>query len=64
VRPVDVKALDKELGVRYVLKGSVERFGNGVDTNVKLIGISTGAVVWGDLPGLKIESASLPHGGQ
>jgi len=45
---VDVKQLGRELGVRYVLEGSVRRAGEQVRVNVQLIDAESGAHVWAD----------------
>ncbi len=45
---VDAKALSKELGVRYVLEGSVQRDQNQVRVNAQLIDGETGAHLWAD----------------
>jgi adenylate cyclase len=47
-RPVDVKQIGRELGVRYALEGSVRRAGEEVRVNVQLIDTETGAHVWAD----------------
>jgi adenylate cyclase len=47
-KPVDAKQLGRELGVRYVIEGSVRRSGNQVQANVQLIDAETGAHVWAD----------------
>jgi len=44
--PVDVRTLGAELGVRYVLQGSVERVEAGVDTSVSLVDAETGRTLW------------------
>jgi adenylate cyclase len=36
-KPVDVRQIGSELGVRYVLEGSVRRLGEQVQVNVQLI---------------------------
>lgn len=54
---VDVKALGIELGVRYVLTGSVDRFEEGVDTNVELVDSLTGAVLWAD--SIQVDKAGI-----
>src|ERR1700737_1587478 len=41
-RPVDVKKLGRELNVRYVLEGSVQRAGNRLRVNGQLIDAETG----------------------
>ena len=46
--PVDIAVLARELGVRYVLQGRIERNGQGVETNMRLSDAMTGAVVWAD----------------
>jgi adenylate cyclase len=47
-KPIDVKQVGQELGVRYVLEGSVRRTGDQVRVNVQLINVETGAHVWAD----------------
>jgi adenylate cyclase len=47
-RPVDVKQVGRELGVRYVLEGSVRKAGNRVRITGQLIDASTGAHLWAD----------------
>ena len=45
-RPVDVRQIGRELGVRYVLEGSVRRMGGTVRVNAQLIDAGTGAHLW------------------
>jgi TolB-like protein/class 3 adenylate cyclase len=47
-KPVDVKQIGRELGVRYVLEGSVRRLGDKIEINAQLISTETGAHVWAD----------------
>src|SRR3954453_13610224 len=47
-KAVDVKQIGRELGVRYVLEGSVRRFGEQAQVNVQLIDSETGAHLWAD----------------
>ena len=47
-KPVDVKQAGRELGVRYVLEGSVRRTGHQVRVNVQLVDAETGAHLWAD----------------
>jgi TolB-like protein/tetratricopeptide (TPR) repeat protein len=47
-RLVDVKQVGRELGVRYVLEGSVRKAANRVRIIGQLIDASTGAHLWGD----------------
>ena len=47
-KPVDVKQIGRELGVRYVLEGSVRRSGHRVRVNVQLVDAETGAHSWAD----------------
>jgi adenylate cyclase len=47
-KPVDVKQIGRELGVRYVLEGSVRRLGETITLNAQLISTETGAHVWAD----------------
>ena len=45
---VDVKQVGRELGVRYVLEGSVRKAGNRVRISGQLIDAVTGAHLWAD----------------
>jgi TolB-like protein len=45
---VDVKQVGRELGVRYVLEGSVQRGGNRLRVNVQLIDTETGNHLWAE----------------
>ena len=47
-KPVDAKAIGRELGVRYVLEGSVLPSGNQVRVNAQLIDADSGAHLWAD----------------
>ena len=47
-RAVDVKQVARELGVRYVLEGSVRKAGNRVRLTGQLIDTATAAHVWAD----------------
>jgi TolB-like protein len=45
---VDVKQVGRELGVRYVLEGSVRKAGDRLRITGQLINASTGATLWAD----------------
>jgi len=47
-KAVDVKRVGRELGVRYVLEGSVRKAGNRVRITGQLINAATGAHLWAD----------------
>ncbi|MEP6564911.1 MAG: winged helix-turn-helix domain-containing tetratricopeptide repeat protein [Mesorhizobium sp.] len=47
-RAVDVKQVGRELGVRYLLEGSVRRAGGHVRVTGQMIDASTGAHVWAE----------------
>ena len=47
-RTVDVKQVGRELGVRYVLEGSVRKAGNRIRIAGQLIDAGTGAHLWAD----------------
>jgi len=47
-RAVDVSQVGRELGVRYVLEGSVQKAGSRVRITVQLIDVTSGAHVWAD----------------
>ena len=44
----DVKQIGRELNVRYVLEGSVQRSGNRLRVNVQLVDADTGAHLWAE----------------
>jgi TolB-like protein len=47
-RPSDTKQIGRELGVRYVLEGSVQRSGNRVRVSAQLIDAETDTHLWAD----------------
>src|SRR5262249_19351708 len=47
-KTVDVRQVARELGVRYVLEGSVRKSGNRVRITGQLIEPTTGAHIWAD----------------
>src|SRR5947209_4370944 len=47
-KPIDAKQIGRELGVRYVLEGSVQRSGHQVRINIQLVDAETGAHLWAE----------------
>jgi adenylate cyclase len=47
-KPADTKQIGRELGVRYVLEGSVQRSGSKVRVNAQLIDAATDAHLWAE----------------
>jgi TolB-like protein/class 3 adenylate cyclase len=47
-KPLDVKSIGRDLNVRYVLEGSVQRGGNRMRVNVQLIDADTGNHLWAE----------------
>jgi tetratricopeptide (TPR) repeat protein len=47
-KPIDTKQIGRELGVRYVLEGSVRRSGNQLRINAQLIDAETDAHLWAE----------------
>jgi TolB-like protein/class 3 adenylate cyclase len=47
-KPLDVKTIGRELNIRYVLEGSVQRGGNRMRVNVQLIDAETGSHLWAE----------------
>jgi adenylate cyclase len=47
-KPVNAKQIGRELGVRYLLEGSVRRSGNRVRVNAQLIDAETDAHLWAE----------------
>ena len=47
-RAVDAKQVSRELGVRYILEGSVRRAGNRLRITAQLADATTGRHLWAD----------------
>jgi adenylate cyclase len=47
-KPIDTKQIGRELGVRYVLEGSVRRLGNQLRVTAQLIDAATDAHLWAE----------------
>jgi TolB-like protein/class 3 adenylate cyclase len=47
-KPLDMKTIGRELNVRYVLEGSVQRAGARMRVNVQLIDTDTGSHLWAE----------------
>jgi TolB-like protein/Tfp pilus assembly protein PilF len=47
-RPVDVKQVARELGVRYVMQGSVRRAGERLRITAQLVDATTGRQIWAE----------------
>jgi adenylate cyclase len=47
-KPTDVKRIAKELGVRYVIEGSVRRWGDRLRVTAQLIDAATGRHLWAE----------------
>jgi TolB-like protein len=45
-KPVDTKQIGRELGVHYVMEGSVRRAGNQLRITAQLIDAETGGHLW------------------
>ncbi|MBV9479821.1 MAG: tetratricopeptide repeat protein [Acidobacteria bacterium] len=47
-KPIDAKQIGRQLGVRYVVEGSLERSGNRVRVNAQLIDAATDTHLWAE----------------
>ena len=47
-KSIDVKSIGRELNVRYVLEGAVQRGGNRLRVNVQLIDAESGSHIWAE----------------
>jgi TolB-like protein/class 3 adenylate cyclase/tetratricopeptide (TPR) repeat protein len=47
-KPIDVKRVGEELGVRYALEGSVRKTGDVLRVNAQLVSTETGTHLWAD----------------
>lgn len=46
--PLDIRQIGRDLGVRYLVVGSIARVGRLVRTNVQLVDAASGEQLWGD----------------
>ncbi|WP_179214200.1 winged helix-turn-helix domain-containing protein, partial [Paraburkholderia caledonica] len=47
-KPVDTRQIGRELGVRYVMEGSIQSVGSRIRVNAQLIDAATGAHLWAE----------------
>ena len=47
-KPIDIKRVGEELGVRYVVEGSVRKLDGTLRVNAQLVSTETGSQVWSD----------------
>jgi TolB-like protein/class 3 adenylate cyclase len=47
-KPLDVKTIGRDLSVRYILEGSVQRAGNRMRVNVQLVDAEAGSHLWAE----------------
>lgn len=47
-KPIDTRQIARELGVRYVLEGSVQTMGNSIRINAQLVDAVSGAHLWAE----------------
>jgi TolB-like protein/Tfp pilus assembly protein PilF len=47
-KPIDTREIGRELGVRYVLEGSVQNAGDRIRINTQLVDAETGAHLWAE----------------
>jgi TolB-like protein len=47
-KPIDTRQIGRELGVRYVLEGSVQNVGDRIRVNAQLVDAETGAHLWAE----------------
>jgi adenylate cyclase len=57
-KAIDVRKVGEELGVRYVLEGSVRKLGDALRVNAQLVSAETGAHLWADRFDQKLEDLS------
>jgi len=57
-KAVDVRKIGEELGVRYVLEGSVRKLGDALRVNAQLISAENGAHLWADRFDQKLDDLS------
>ncbi len=47
-KPVDPKQINHDIGVRYLIVGSIRRIGQQINTNIQLIEAASGVQLWGE----------------
>ena len=47
-KSVNAKQIGRELGVRYIVQGSLQRIGETISVNGQLVSVETGAQLWAD----------------
>ena len=47
-KPIDTREIGHDLGVRYVLEGSVQNMGDRIRVNAQLVDVETGAHLWAE----------------
>ena len=47
-KPIDVRAIGREMNVRYALEGSVQRRGDRIRVNVQLLDAQSGSHIWAE----------------
>jgi len=47
-KPIDVREIGRDLGVRYALEGNIEKLNQAVTVNAQLIDAVTGAQIWSE----------------
>jgi TolB-like protein len=58
-QPVDVRQLNKELGARYVLEGSVQRAGDALRVTAQLLDAKDGTHLWAETYDRELSAASV-----
>jgi adenylate cyclase len=57
-KPVDIRRLGEELGVRYAVEGSVRKIEGTLRVNAQLLSTDTGAQIWADYFGVERDGLS------
>jgi len=47
-KPVDVRQVGRDLGIRYALEGNIQKLGDSVTVNAQLINAETGGQLWSE----------------
>jgi adenylate cyclase len=47
-KPIDVRQIGRELGVRYALEGNIQKLGDALRVDARLINAETGGQIWAD----------------
>ena len=58
-KPIDIKRVGEDLGVRYALEGSVRKIGDSMRVNAQLVSTETGVHLWADRFDVQVKGSGI-----